>query len=244
MRPLLPLLCLALLPMASAQVSASLRQTATQPFPELKLNLKNVGKIPARLPNWSASGPNCYRFNIISKTTGKEIPQPVSDCAVSNSLTLAPGQSVNYLLKVGVDLPAGEYRFTLPLNVPGKLGDATTLVRVGPGPFFASLALSAPAKAGRPVPLVTEYRNVWPTTQGEDVRPCGRGLQIRNVNGRVVYDTLPEKAACITNLVLTTLEPGQMHAEPWPRLPALPAGDYTAVMWGSHHASLRFTVKK
>ena len=31
---------------------------------------------------------------------------------------------------------------------------------------------------------------------------------------------------------------------PAPDLPALPAGDYTAVMWGSHHASLRFTVKK
>lgn len=145
-------------------------------------------------------------------------------------------------------LPAGDYVLkTNFLPGPGPAARAPKAelhLRVGPGPLVASLALSAPARAGRPVPLVTQYRNISPGVHREDLRPCGRGLQIRNVNGRVVYDTLPEHAACKTDLRPTTLQPGQTHAEPWPRLPTLPAGDYTAVMWGTYHGSLRFTVGK
>lgn len=132
----------------------------------------------------------------------------------------------------------------LPVMALTALSCASAEVRPGPAPLTAGLALSAPAKAGRPVPLVTQYRNVLPTIHREDLRPCGRGLQIRNVNGGVVQGTLPERAACTGDLRPTTLGPGQTHAEPWPNLPSLPAGSYTAVMWGDYHGSLRFTVGK
>lgn len=121
-----------------------------------------------------------------------------------------------------------------------------TTLRVGPGPFVAELRVPANIRAGTPLPLAVAFHNVWRTTQQKDLRLCFAGLVIRNENGRTVYDSQGERAACPEVLALTTVKPGGTHIEKWNQklLPKLPPGRYTAILWGWYNASVRFQVNR
>lgn len=118
-----------------------------------------------------------------------------------------------------------------------------TTVPVGPGSFVTALVLPSGAKAGKPLDLRVAFRNVSRSPIRVDLRLCGQGLLIRDVKGKTVYDNKPEEMACTADLRPTTVAAGAVHLESWGRLPALKAGWYTAILWGSTVAVKRFEVK-
>lgn len=116
-------------------------------------------------------------------------------------------------------------------------------VYVGPGPFVTELVLPNGAKVGKPLDLRVAFRNTSRSAVSADLRLCGQGLLIRDAKGKTVYDNKPEEVACTADLRPTTVAPGAVHLESWGRLPALKAGRYTAILWGSAVAVKRFEVK-
>lgn len=116
-------------------------------------------------------------------------------------------------------------------------------VPVGPGSFVTELVLPTGAKAGKPLDLRVAFRNTSRSAVRADLRLCGQGLLIRDAKGKTVYDNTPEEVACTADLRPTTVAPGKTRMESWGRLPALKAGRYTAILWGSAVAVKRFEVK-
>ena len=67
---------------------------------------------------------------------------------------------------------------------------------------------------------------------------------IRNVNGRIVYDNQAERLGCKTSSEVKTDTLGKTFRLPMNLPVTLPAGIYTAILWGDYNDTLRFEVKK
>ncbi|GAA5441306.1 hypothetical protein ACFQDE_19445 [Deinococcus caeni] len=236
-------------------------QAQTPPEPRTTLELQQLEPVLAGQPvklrlliyRWG-NGPQvigglrdddvpCPLFKVYDKAGGPPIIERylTANCDVGQNVTFKTGERRLYTVTLPMKLTPGEYTAILTLRSQPPLYARAT-VNVGPGPFVPELVLPSGAKAGRPLDLRVAFRNVWRSAVSGDLRLCGQGLLIRDEEGRTVYDNQPEKIACTTDLRLTTVAPGGVHVERWGLLPALKAGRYTAVLWGTG-AVKRFEVR-
>lgn len=231
---------------AAAQVSLELQQLqpvlATQ---QAKLRLIVYSPKTITLDGFRGDTVPCPMFKVYDKAGGPPIIERYlnADCDTGEKTTFQAGKARVFNVTLPMKLSPGQYTAILTLRTQPPLY-AKANVYVGPGPFVQELVFSK-AKAGQPLEMQVASRNVWRSAVERDTRLCGAGLLIRNVNGRVVYDNKPEGGACTTDLRLTLVPSGGIHLEPWRgQLPALPAGEYTALMWLAGESVMqRFTVK-
>lgn len=245
MRPLwlLPLL---LASTASAEVSLELQQLqpvlATQ---QAKLRLIVYSPNTVTLDGFRGDTVPCPIFKVYDKAGGPPLIERyvTADCDAGEKVTFQAGKSRVFNVTLPMKLNPGAYTAILTLRTQPPLY-ATASVNVGPGPFVTELVFSK-AKAGQPLDMQVASRNIWRSTVERDMRLCGAGLLIRNGNGRVVYDNKPEGTACTSDYRPTLVPSGGVHLEPWGgNLPALAAGNYTALMWQAGESAVKwFTVK-
>ncbi|GAA5500681.1 hypothetical protein Dxin01_00405 [Deinococcus xinjiangensis] len=241
------LLALNLSGLATAQTYFELRQyenvLSMQPV-KLTLHVYNAGKAPVTLGGFLSNSIPCPIFKVFDKEGGPPLIERyvAADCVTGSPMTFNAGQRRAFAVTLPMKLSPGEYTAILTLRTQPAQHVSTTLY-VGPGPLVTELVLPSGAKAGRPLDLRVASRNVWRTPVTRDLRLCGAGLLIRDGQGKTVYDNKPEGTGCTTDFWATTVPVGGIHLEPWGKLPALPAGLYTAIMWGVDNATLHFEVK-
>lgn len=231
---------------ASAEVSLELQQLepvlATQ---QAKLRLIVYSPKTVTLDGFRGDSVPCPLFKVFDKAGGPPLIERylTADCDTGEKTTFQAGKARVFSVTLPMKLNPGQYTAILTLRTQPPLY-AKANVNVGPGPFVTELVFSK-AKAGQPLDIQVASRNIWRSAVERDMRLCGAGLLIRNGNGRVVYDSKPEGTACTTDLQPTLVPSGGVHVEPWRgQLPALPAGDYTALMWQAGESAVkRFTVK-
>ena len=240
---LLPLL---LASTASAQVSLELQQLqpvlATQ---QAKLRLIVYSPNTVTLDGFRGDTVPCPIFKVYDKAGGPPLIQRylTADCDTGEKVTFQAGKPRVFNVTLPMKLNPGAYTAILTLRTQPPLY-ATASVNVGPGPFVTELVFSK-AKAGQPLEMQVASRNIWRSAVEWDMRLCGAGLLIRNGNGRVVYDNKPEGGACTSDYRPTLVPSGGVHLEPWwGNLPALPAGNYTALMWQAGESAVKWFMVK
>jgi hypothetical protein len=176
----------------------------------------------------------CPVFKVYDKAGGAPLIEQylMADCDTGENVTFKTGEHRTYRVTLPMKLTPGQYTAILTLRSQPPLYAQAT-VNVGPGPFVTEVVLPNGAQAGRPLKLQVAFRNVWGSAVSRDLRLCGQGLLIRDERGNTVYDNKPEEVACTTDLRPTTVAAGGVHLEAWGKLPALKAGRYTAILWGS-----------
>ncbi|MDO4244514.1 MAG: hypothetical protein Q4C89_00630 [Deinococcus sp.] len=239
---LLPLL---LASTASAEVSLELQQLDVLATQQAKLRLIVYSPNTVTLNGFRGDTVPCPIFKVYDKAGGPPLTQRylAADCDTGEKVTFRAGKSRVFNVTLPMKLNPGAYTAILTLRTQPPLY-ATATVNVGPGPFVTELVFSK-AKAGQPLQMQVASRNIWRSTVERDMRLCGAGLLIRNGNGKVVYDNKPEGGACTSDYRPTLVPSGGVHLEPWRgKLPALPAGNYTALMWQVGESVMKwFTVK-
>lgn len=98
---LLPLLALALAPMASAQVGLTLSPSASPisagQLPELTLTVRNQGKTPLTVGNVLKGGRMpCPTFKVFNWAGGAPLTSPATDCIVGQRVTVEAGKKAVY----------------------------------------------------------------------------------------------------------------------------------------------------
>jgi hypothetical protein len=245
---------LALLPSAG--------QAQTPSTPQTSIGLHQVGPALAHHPVKlrliiSQQGPGeqvigglrqdtvpCPLFKVYSKAGGPPLIERyiTANCDTGENVTFKPGEQRTYQVTLPMQLTPGEYTAILTLRTQPPLY-AQAIVNVGPGPFVTELVLPSGARAAQPLDLQVAYRNVWGSAVTRDLGHCGQGLLIRDDQGQTVYDNQPEGVACSLDFRPTTVGSGGVYWAGWGKLPALKVGSYTAILWGSASATMRFEVK-
>lgn len=259
-RPLACLLPLLLFPAASAQVNVrlgadpsvyrpfTLDALAGQPV-RLPVVVANYTRKPLTVGNVLPDGSiPCPMFKVFDKAGGApQVFNPaLANCLVGKSVTLAPGQKRRFQVVVPFLLTPGEYTATMTVPTAPKPTPTSTTIRIGPGPLVPQLRIPKGLKTGQPIPVSVAFTNTWRSKASIDLRLCITGLIIRNQNGRVVFDNMRERGLCADILNETTFQPGQTITQPFfytgqPPL-TLPAGQYSAILWGNWNASANFQV--
>lgn len=246
------LLLMTCLATAAAQVSLELRPPTEQVMSgqhiDLKLVVQNAMQKPLTIGNVMKGGwIPCPTFKVFDKAGGA--PQKTNyaavDCVQGEAVQLSSGQKGVYSVQLPLRLEPGEYIAIMTVPTAPKPQYASVNLRVGPGPFVAQLRLARPAMAGQPLALEVVYRNIWRSTASDAVERCRAGLLIRDEQGRTVYEK-DTHTPCLDVVDGLQLKSGgqQVSAFAFPKSPpTLPKGQYTAIMWGAHAATLRFVVK-
>lgn len=191
----------------------------------------------------------CPMFKVYDKAGGapRVFDTAATDCVVGQAVTLAPGQKRTFRVTVPFVLTPGEYTAVVTVPTSPKPTPASTTIRIGPGPLVPTLQLPKSLSTGEPVQVRVAFTNVWRSVAKVDLRLCTAGLMIRNQNGRVVFDNRQESLFCADRLNETTIQPGSTYTERLhlgPKPLTLPAGQYTAILWGQWNASATFQVKQ
>lgn len=247
-------LLLVLFPAASAQVKVRLGPDpavsrpvqndalAEQPV-RLPVTVVNATTRPLTVGNVLPDGSvPCPAFKVFDKAGGAPmmVNPAVMDCVVGKAVTLKPGQRRVFQVVVPFRLRPGEYTAILTVPTLPKPTPARATLRIGPGPFVAGLRFPAVMQANRGIAMDVVFTNVWRSPARDAIDLCHTtGLMVRRADGVVVYN---DKArGCADVLDEPTLAPGGQSVRRRP-LPPLPAGEYTAILWGKWNTSAAFVV--
>ncbi len=175
----------------------------------------------------------CPTAEVRRQGTQKVLPRPNVSCAERlNNLTIPAGGRGLYTFSLPA-VPAGSYRADIKLDdsVNGHRASFTAFFNVQNVPQVVQwLDVNPVYLAGQPITLKVVTRNVSSTVFSQDLRLCGADFLIRDRLGKAVYEA-PKPQACIANISLTTLKPGQAHTEAWWDKIKLPAGQYQVFHW-------------